>query len=68
MRSQKQSNRAPRPFKNQNSTKGWSGGNQGFIPAPKVNLHLKKIALPSAPEKVATPAPKDADGAGTAES
>ncbi|MCX6855878.1 MAG: hypothetical protein NTV80_13345 [Verrucomicrobia bacterium] len=53
MRSQKQSNRAPRPFKNQNSTKGWSGGGGGFIPAPKVNHLIKKIApkpQPSAPE------------------
>ena len=28
MRSQKQSNKAPRPFKNQFAERGWSGGNR----------------------------------------
>lgn len=37
MRSQKQSNKTPRPFKNKGSGRDWSGGSRssGFIPAPK---------------------------------
>jgi hypothetical protein len=42
MRSQKISNRSPRPFKNQSSTKGWGGGG-GFIPGGKPQLPLKKL-------------------------
>lgn len=35
MRSQKQTNRSPRPFKNQQASGRWSGGHgQNFIPGP----------------------------------
>jgi hypothetical protein len=43
MRSQKISNRSPRPFKNQSSTKGWGGGDCGFIPGGKQQPPLKKL-------------------------
>jgi len=43
MRSQKISNRSPRPFKNQSSTKGWGGGGGGFIPGSKKQPPLKKL-------------------------
>jgi hypothetical protein len=47
MRSQKQNNRAPRPFKNQNSAGRWSGGNGGFIPGQKSPPPVKKaVSVP----------------------
>jgi hypothetical protein len=46
MRSQKISNRAPRPFKNQQSTKGWSGGNGSFIPGGQRHVQVKKPTPP----------------------
>ncbi|MBE2283430.1 MAG: hypothetical protein IAE77_08205 [Prosthecobacter sp.] len=44
MRSQKQNNRPPRPFKNQQDSGRWSGGsgNGGFIPPPRVPQPMKK--------------------------
>jgi hypothetical protein len=52
MRSQKQSNKAPRPFKNKSSGRDWSGGNQGggFIPAPKPIFKKKTPFLPPLPK------------------
>jgi hypothetical protein len=52
MRSQKHSNKAPRPFKNKSSSRGWSGGNQGggFIPAPKPIFTKKTAVLPPLPK------------------
>jgi hypothetical protein len=43
MRSQKISNRSPRPFKNQSSTKGWGGGGGGFIPGGKKQPPVLKL-------------------------
>ena len=53
MKSQKQNNKAPRPFKNSQSERGgWSGGRQqGFIPAPKFPQPVKKVAQPLPPEE-----------------
>ena len=53
MRSQKQTNRAPRPFKNNQSAGKWTGGSgsSGFIPGPKVVPRVKK------PEGIPPPAP-----------
>ncbi len=54
MKSQKQNNKAPRPFKNSSSDRGgWSGGRQGnsFIPAPKFPQLVKKVAKPSSTEE-----------------
>lgn len=44
MRSQKQNNKAPRPFKSGNSQYGWSGSsrNDGYIPGAKPVQKLKK--------------------------
>lgn len=44
MKSQKQNNKAPRPFKNKNSGRDWSGGSQssGFIPKPKPKPQIVK--------------------------
>ena len=44
MRSQKQNNRSPRPFKNQQASGRWSGsaGGGGFIPPPKFPQPTKK--------------------------
>ncbi|MBK8095330.1 MAG: hypothetical protein IPK32_26005 [Verrucomicrobiaceae bacterium] len=43
MRSQKQTNRSPRPFKNQQTSGHWSGGaGGGFIPPPKFPQPVKK--------------------------
>jgi len=43
MRSQKQTNKPPRPFKNQGGAGRWSGGQGGgFIPAPKFPQPKKK--------------------------
>ncbi len=44
MRSQKQNNKAPRPFKNKNNSQGWTGGSgsTGFIPGPKPVVRVKK--------------------------
>ena len=44
MRSQKQNNRSPRPFKNQHAAGRWSGGSGGggFIPPPKFPQPVKK--------------------------
>ncbi|MBE7496389.1 MAG: hypothetical protein HS117_15715 [Verrucomicrobiaceae bacterium] len=43
MRSQKQNNRSPRPFKNQQTSGRWSGGSGGgFIPPPKFPQPVKK--------------------------
>jgi hypothetical protein len=53
MKSQKQSNRTPRPFKNKNSGRDWSGGSQsrGFIPTPMPKPTIaKKSAVPSPTE------------------
>lgn len=51
MRSQKQSNKAPRPFKNGSSGGRWSGGqgSGGFIPAPKIIQRVKKPESPPPP-------------------
>lgn len=57
MRSQKQTNKAPRPHKATSSARGWSGGPAGFIPAPKFSLKARKPAAepePPAPD-MATP-------------
>lgn len=45
MKSQKQSNKSPRPFKNNNSARDWSGGSgsQGFIPGGKPAVRTKKV-------------------------
>lgn len=50
MRSQKQNNRPPRPFKNQQDSGRWSGGsgNGGFIPPPRVPQPMKKKDAESA--------------------
>gem|GEM_PF-1140581 len=46
MRSQKQNNKAPRPFKNQSSGQTWGGGNRNsnFIPPPKPVFRPKKLS------------------------
>jgi hypothetical protein len=50
MRSQKQSNRSPRPFKNKQNDLGWSGGNRNdaYVPPAKGSVRVKKpgIAVP----------------------
>jgi hypothetical protein len=53
MKSQKQNNKAPRPFKSSQSERGgWSGGRQqGFIPAPKFPQPVKKTAPPAPSEE-----------------
>jgi|JI6StandDraft_1071083.scaffolds.fasta_scaffold00857_14 hypothetical protein len=60
MKSQKQNNKAPRPFKN-NSTGGWSGGRgtNAFIPPPKPSLLARKNAV-QAEGKTPPPAPDEA--------
>ena len=52
MRSQKQNNRPPRPFKNQHGSGRWSGSQAGggFIPPPKFPQPAKK-QNPPPPEK-----------------
>lgn len=59
MKSQKQSNKAPRPFKNKNSRRDWSGGSGsgGFIPGPKLVQRVKKpdSARPSGPPSETPP-------------
>lgn len=52
MKSQKQNNHSPRPFKNNQSDRGgWSGGGRSsFIPAPKFPQPVKKNAKPNPPE------------------
>lgn len=52
MRSQKQNNKAPRPFKNKNSGRDWSGGSGsgGFIPGRKVLPQVKKPEVSPTPE------------------
>lgn len=49
MRSQKQSNRSPRPFKNQFSEgkHGGAGRNMGFIPSGDKFAAAKKKAVPA---------------------
>lgn len=43
MRSQKQNNRTPRPFKHPHASGRWSGGSGGgFIPSPKVPQPVKR--------------------------
>ncbi|MEZ0274541.1 MAG: hypothetical protein ACAH88_06525 [Roseimicrobium sp.] len=44
MRSQKQNNRSPRPFKNKGNDRGWAGGNRKDAPLPfsKFTLKAKK--------------------------
>ncbi len=49
MRSQKQTNKAPRPHKATSSARGWSGGPAGFIPAPKFSLKARKPAAEPEP-------------------
>jgi len=49
MRSQKQTNKAPRPFKSGNTQRGWNGGQGGgFIPGQQPGFRAKKNA-PSTP-------------------
>jgi hypothetical protein len=57
MRSQKISNRAPRPFKTHKDKNGWGGGNRNdnFIPAPKHLSRVTKPATPSTPEEPPPP-------------
>ena len=51
MRSQKQNNRSPRPFKNPQGSGRWSGSQTGgFIPPPKFPQPAKKQSPPP-PEK-----------------
>ncbi len=52
MRSQKQNNKAPRPFKNKNSGRDWSGGSGsgGFIPGRKLLPRVKKPEVSPTPE------------------
>lgn len=53
MRSQKQTNKAPRPFKSGNATHGWGQRDGGFIPGQKVTPKIKKsgpLESPSVPE------------------
>lgn len=56
MRSQKISNRAPRPFKTHKDKNGWGGGNRNdnFIPAPK---HLSRVTKLPEPTPPAEPPP-----------
>lgn len=58
MRSQKISNRAPRPFKTHKDKNGWGGGNQNgnFIPAPKHLSRVTKSPVTVAPVEPPTPA------------
>jgi hypothetical protein len=52
MRSQKQNNRSPRPFKNRQDQDRWSGVQKGgFIPSPKSAPQVKKAATDAAAEK-----------------
>jgi len=52
MRSQKQNNRSPRPFKNRQDQDRWSGVKKGgFIPSPKPAPQAKKAATDAAAEK-----------------
>lgn len=57
MRSQKQGNKAPRPFKNNSSQHGWSGGNSGggFIPGSTSKFGaVKKSIAPKAAASVSS--------------
>ena len=49
MRSQKQTNKAPRPHQSQSSARRWSGGHAGLIPPPKFPLKAKHPAVPLTP-------------------
>ena len=55
MRSQKQTNKAPRPHKSQSAARSWSGGPAGFIPPPKFANKVKRFSVPreAAPENEA---------------
>jgi hypothetical protein len=64
MRSQKISNRSPRPFKNQSSTKGWGGGGGGFIPGGKPQLPLKKLKPKASETDAASSGESGADESG----
>ncbi|MDB6075641.1 MAG: hypothetical protein JWO89_3281 [Verrucomicrobiaceae bacterium] len=53
MRSQKQSNKAPRPFKVKNDQRGWSGGNHNNafqLPGTSLVRAAKTTAVPSKAE------------------
>jgi hypothetical protein len=58
MRSQKISNRAPRPFKTHKDKNGWGGGNRNgnFIPAPK---HLSRVTKQAASINPTEPPPPE---------
>jgi len=53
MRSQKQNNRSPRPFKNRQDHDRWSGGqgDGGYIPSSRPVTSVKKTALETQAEK-----------------
>ena len=60
MRSQKQTNKAPRPHKSQSAARGFSGGHTGFIPPPKFPVKTKQQAAASvspAPDKTGEAGP-----------
>ncbi|MES2706430.1 MAG: hypothetical protein V4726_07490 [Verrucomicrobiota bacterium] len=59
MRSQKQTNKAPRPHKSQSAARGFSGGHGGLIPAPSFALRAKKSVTPPETPSVA-PSPASA--------
>lgn len=52
MRSQKQTNKSPRPFKSGNSARSWGNQKDGFIPGQKPTPKLKKkeALVPPSPE------------------
>ncbi|MDB6137779.1 MAG: hypothetical protein JWO94_851 [Verrucomicrobiaceae bacterium] len=57
MRSQKISNKPPRPFKNSSSDRGWAGGNRNDAAQhPKKPLLISKKAAAPAAEAEAVPA------------
>lgn len=66
MRSQKQTNKSPRPFKSGQSDRGWGSGNRdaGFIPGGKPVFKAKKTA--ATPPPTSDPSPAATEPAETA--